>query len=679
MERLSLASVAVILACAAPANARITRIVIEHRESPAYQGRFFGETGQYERLTGHVYGELDPKDPLNAIITDIQFAACNAHGKVEYVATFSLAKPMDLGKTSGVLIYEVANRGRIALASASNDPGAMADYFKRGHVLLSSGWQGDIPPADGMETIAVPIAKNSDGSSITGPVLVRFSDMPPKVNTLPIVYGRGAAVARPQPASLDTSKALLTRRASENGEIIPIRSSDWAFSDCSTVAFPGTPDAAKICLKGGFDPAFLYELTYTAKDPQVLGIGYAATRDLNSFFRYAEQDESGTSNLLAKKMSFAIGQGNSQSGNFLRSFIHLGFNQDESKRMVFDGVNDNIAVRQLAMNFRFAIPGGLANLFEAGSDGVLTWSDYADEVRHQPAGSLLDRCHATNTCPKIFETFGSSEFWVLRASPNLVGTKADRDIPLPPNVRRYYFPGVTHGGGRGGFTAKTPKAPAACELPENPNPSSDTLRALMVALVEWVIKGTDPPPSQYPRLDRGELAAPTQAALHSPVIPGVPLPDGIINPLYDYDFGPAFNYRDLSGAISMQPPVIKQILPSLVPKVDADGNETTGVPSVLHQAPLGTYLGWNVAAEGFFKGTECGLSGGYVPFAKTKAERLANGDPRPSLEERYGSHERYVATVRTAAARLVRDRFLLQDDADRLIAQADSSDVLKAK
>ncbi|HXA68054.1 MAG TPA: alpha/beta hydrolase domain-containing protein [Bryobacteraceae bacterium] len=679
MERFSLASVAVILACAVPADARITRIVIEHRESPAYQGRGFGETGQYERLTGHAYGELDPKDPRNAIITDLQLAARNARGMVEYVATFSLAKPMDLGKASGVLIYEVANRGRIALATASNDPGAMADLFKRGHVLLSSGWQGDIPPTDGLETIAVPVATNSDGSSITGPVLVRFSDMPPKVNTLPIVYIHGSDVPRPQPASLDTSKALLTRRASERGEIIPLRSTDWAFADCGTSTFPGTPNPSKICLKGGFDPAFLYELIYTAKDPQVLGVGYAATRDLNSFFRYGEQDASGAPNLLAKKISFAIGQGNSQSGNFLRSFIHLGFNQDESGRMVFDGVNDNIAVRQLAMNFRFAIPGGLANVFEPGSDGVLTWSGYADEARHQPAGSLLDRCHATNTCPKVFETFGSLEFWELRASPNLVGTKADRDIPLPPNVRRYYFPGVSHGGGRGGFTAKTPKAPAACELPENPNPSSDTLRALMVALVEWVTKGTAPPPSQYPRLDRGELVAPTQAALHSPVIPGAPLPDGIINPLYDYDLGPEFNYRDLSGAISMQPPVIRQVLPSLVPRVDADGNETSGVPSALHQAPLGTYLGWNITAEGFFKGAICGLAGGYVPFAKTKTERLANGDPRPSLEERYGSHDRYVTTVRTAAAKLVRDRFLLQEDADRLIAQAESSDVLKSK
>jgi hypothetical protein len=675
MERVSLAGLTIILACAIPVDARITRVVIEHRESPAYQGRFFGETGRYERLTGHAYGELDPKDPLNAIITDIQLAPRNAHGMVEYTATFSLAKPVDLAKASGMLIYEVANRGRIALAAASNDPGAMADYFKRGHVLLSSGWQGDIPPTDGMETIVVPIAKNPDGSSITGPVLARFSDMPAKVNTLAILYSRGTA--RPQPASLDTSKALLTRRASEGREIIPIRSTDWAFADCSQIAFPGKPDPTKLCLKGGFDPAFLYELTYGAKDPQVLGIGYAATRDLNSYFRYAEQDESGSPNVLAKKMAFAIGQGNSQSGNFLRSFIHLGFNQDESGRMVFDGVNDNIAVRQLAMNFRFAIPGGLANLFEAGSDDVLSWSVYTDEARHHPAGSLLDRCHSSGTCPKIFETFGASEFWNLRASPNLVGTRADRDIPLPPNVRRYYFPGVTHGGGRGGFSAKAPKASSTCELPDNPNPSSDTLRALMVALVDWVAKGTVPPPSQYPRLDRGELVAPTQAALHSRMIPGVPLPDGVLNPLYDYDFGPDFKYADLSGAISIQPPVIRQILPSLVPTVDADGNESTGVPSVLHQAPLGTYLGWNVTAEGFFKGSGCGLSGGYVPFAKTKAERLAAGDPRPSLEERYGTHERYVATVRTAAARLVRDRFLLQEDADRLIGQAEGSDVLK--
>jgi hypothetical protein len=205
------------------------------------------------------------------------------------------------------------------------------------------------------------------------------------------------------------------------------------------------------------------------------------------------------------------------------------------------------------------------------------------------------------------------------------------------------------------------------------------MRALMAALIDWVVKGAAPPPSRYPRLDQQQLTQPVQASLGSPVIPGVPLPNNIILPLYDYDFGTGFHYNDLSGTISLVPPVIRQVLPSLVPKVDADGNETSGVASVLHQAPLGTYLGWNVFAEGYSKGGNCGLVGGYVPFTKTRAERVAAGDPRPSLEERYSSHEGYVAAVRAAVGRQVRDRFLLQEDADRLIAEAGASDVLQGK
>jgi hypothetical protein len=679
MKRFLLAASLVLFAFAATAPARITRIVIERRESPAYRGQSFGEAGPYEWLRGRAYGELDPKAPLNAIITDLEFAPRNARGMVEYSATFTLAKPVDLSKASGMLLYDVANRGRIALAASSTDAGALADLFKRGHVVLSSGWQGDVAARDGIESITVPVAKNPDGTSITGPVLVRFSNMPRNTNTLPVMRGLGSNFPSPEPVSLDTTKATLTRRASEESAMVPIRSSDWAFADCAKTPFPGTPDPAKICLKGGFDPAFLYELVYTAKDPQVLGIGFAATRDLNAFFRYASHDEEAGqpfANPLAQKIAYGVARGSSQSGNFLRTFIHLGFNQDESGRIVWDGINPNIAVRQLAMNFRFASPGGGAELYEPGSDGVVWWSDYKDEARRRPEGGLLDRCRASGTCPKVFETFGSFEFWGLRGSPDLVGTNADRDIPLPANVRRYYFPGVTHGGGRGGFSAAAPAPPGSCELPANPNPSSDTMRALIVALVDWVTKGTAPPPSQYPRLDRGELTQPSQAALGSPLIPGVPLPDSVINPLYDYELGPGFRYNDLSGVIAVQPPVIRQVFPSLVPRVDADGNETAGVPSVQHQAPLGTYLGWNVTAQGYFKGRQCGLNGAFIPFAATKAERMASGDPRPSLEERYGNHEGYVAAVRRAAERNVRERFLLPEDAARLIAEAQASAVL---
>jgi hypothetical protein len=203
------------------------------------------------------------------------------------------------------------------------------------------------------------------------------------------------------------------------------------------------------------------------------------------------------------------------------------------------------------------------------------------------------------------------------------------------------------------------------------------LRALQTALVDWVVKGTLPPPSQYPRLDRGELAPPTQAAMGFPVIPGAPFPDGILTPLYHYDLGPQFQYNDLSGVITKQPPPIRQILPTVVPRVDSDGNEVAGVASVLHQVPLGTYTGWNINSDGFYKGQIRGNAGGVIPFAKTKAQRLAAGDPRPSLEERYRTHENYVEQVRAAAERLVRGRYLLQDDADRLVAQAEASTVLK--
>ena len=675
--RTHLLNFAAILACAVSLQARVTRIVIEHRDSPAFKGQSFGSAGSYERLTGHFYGELDPRDPLNAIITDLALAPRNQHGKVEYSATFSLAKPLDLSKGSGVLIYEVPNRGRAALAGAATNAGAMADFFQYGHVLVSSGWQGDIPPTNGMETLVVPVAKNPDGSSITGPVLVRFVDMKPGTTTLEMTGGLGTGVPSPLPASLDTSRATLTRRAGEGREVIPLRPGDWAFADCSKTPFPGEADPHKVCVKGGFDPAYLYELVYTAKDPLVLGIGYAATRDLNSFLRYATADDAGTANPVAGKISYAIGRGTSQSGNYLRSFIHLGFNQDESKRIVFDGAHPNIAARQNPMDFRFAVPGGAADLYQPGSDGIVWWSDYTDEARHLAKGGLLDRCNATKTYPKIVETFGASEMWGLRGSPDLVGTRADRDIPLPANVRRYYFPGVTHGGGRGGFSAVAPAAGGRCELLDNPNPSSDTMRALSEALTDWVVKNVQPPASQYPRLDHGDLAPATQQALGFPIIPGVPLPDGIQLPMYEYDFGPKFNPRDLTGWITIQPPVIKDVLPSLAAKVNADGNETSGVASVLHQVPLGTYLGWNVTARGYFKGTECGFAGGYVPFAKTKAERVAAADPRPSLEERYGTHEKYVELVRAAASHLVKDRFLLRADADRLIAQAASSNVLR--
>ena len=646
-------------------QARITRVVIEQRESPAFSGQSFGAAGKYETLRGRFYGELDPKDPHNAIITDIQFAPPNARGMVEYSGTFAISKPMDMSKASGVLMYSVVNRGRGGTAGSAE-----------GHISVVSGWQGDVAPQPNVQTLTAPAAKNPDGSPLTGPVSARFINMAPDTTTLSLAAAIGG-LAYQRPLTLDTSKATLTKFESEGGKGMRVASADWAFADCASAGFPGTPDASKICVKGGFDPKYEYELVFTAKDPLVLGIGYAATRDLSSFLRYANNDEAGDANPIAGAIRWAVSQGNSQSGNFIRSFIHLGFNQDEAGRIVWDGANPNIAGRQLAMNYRFAVAGGASNPEEPGSEAVLWWGKYTDSVRHRGAGSLLDRCSATKTCPKIFETFGASEFFDLRMSPDLVGTDAKADIPLPANVRRYFSPGTTHGGGRGGFSTATPAPPRLCVLPANPNPESDTLRALTADLIDWVTKGTEPPPSEYPRLSAGQLVQPAAAAMGFPKIPGAPAP--VINSLPDYDFGPGFHYSDLSGVISVEPPRVKQTIPLLVPKTDADGSDVGGVPSVLRQAPLGTYLGWNVTASGFERGQICSLNGGYIPFARTKAERIAAGDPRASLEERYGSHAGYVAQVKTAAEKLVAQRFLLQEDAAKLIAQAEASDVLAGK
>jgi hypothetical protein len=654
------------------ASARVIRISIEKRVSPAYEGKSFGQAGTYEILMGHIYGEIDPQDPHNKLITDIQLAPRNSRGMVEYAATFTLQKPTDLSKANGVLLYAVPNRGNHISADVFSVHGESGNEFlmKRGYVILHSGWQGDLPQRAGKETISVPIARNPDGSSITGQVLARFSDMQEGIITLPLPIGHSAE-------SMDTTRATLTKQASIDGPAVPITPGDWAFSDSTDSPFPGEPDPDKISVKGGFDPSYLYELTYTAKDPLVLGIGLAATRDITSFFRYEKKDKSNTANPLAGQLKYAIALGVSQAGNFIKTFVNLGFNQDEAGHIVWDGADSHIAARQLPINFRFASPGGAAGLYEPGSEATLWWGNYIDAARaQQTVSSLLDRSRASKTCPKIFETFGSTEFWGLRMSPGLVGTRANCDIPLPSNVRRYYFPGTTHGGGSGGFRSAPPIS-SQWELPENPNSEAETMRALFIALTKWVVNGTAPPASVYPSLANGQIVRPDHLSMGFPFIPGQPMPDGVINPFYDYDFGPQFNYRDLSGIITIQPPVIRNILPLLVPKVNADGNETSGIPSVLNQAPLGTYLGWNISANGFYKGHGGGYTGGFIPFARTETERMATGDPRLSLEERYHNHDGYVAEVKKAAQCLVVEHFLLPEDAEHLVLQAEQSSVLR--
>jgi Alpha/beta hydrolase domain len=651
------------------ATAQITRLEIVSRTTsndPA-----FGAVGPYEIIKGRAYGDLDPQDRRNRIIQDVTLAPRNARGRVPYVATFTLARPVDASKASGLLMYNVVNRGN---GDVAPDPA--------GHLWLVSGWQGDVRPTPNNQTVEVPTAVHADGSPVLGLAIARFSNLAPGTTTVTVATPRdpnatGGPIYRQ--AAADQSAAALISVASETttGQqtgVVRIPRATWAFADCRSVSFPGTPDRTRVCLKGGFDATRLYQLVYTAQDPLVLGVGLAATRDLVSYFRYSRVPE----NPLAGAIRHVVSLGNSQSGNFIKTFIHLGFNEDLAGRIVWDGAFPRIAGRQTPMNFRFALPGGAGSLYEPGSEGVLTWGSYTDTKRGRPADSLLDRCTATRTCPKVIEAFGSTEFWGLRMSPGLIGTDATTDVPLPANVRRFYYPGTSHGGGAGGFRVDLP-APgpnAGCSLPGNPNPQSDQTRALTVALVEWVTKGTEPPASRSPLLSRGELVPATRAAMGFPHVPQIPFTDDFVNAVLDYDFGRGFLANDLSGTMSLQPPRIVQVIPTFVPTVNEDGNEIAGAPSVLHQAPLATYLGWNVTASGFAKGRICGFSGGAVQFAKTRAERLASGDPRLSVEERYGTLEGYMCVVRAAAERMVADRLLLRADADRTIRQAQESEIL---
>jgi hypothetical protein len=413
----------------------------------------------------------------------------------------------------------------------------------------------------------------------------------------------------------------------------------------------------------------------------------AAFRDVDAFFKHAKADDQGTANPVADNITWSVTRGQSQSGNYIRGFLHLGFNQDEENRQVFDGAWPIIAGKRIALNYRFAMPDGVSMLFQPGSEGSQTWTSWTDPVRGQPTSGLLDRCTASHTCPKIFEHFGAAEMWGLKLSPSFVGPAADKDVPVPDNVRRYYIGSTQHGGGAGGFST-TPAAPPACpsngygkgSFAANPMPQRETVNALRVHFRNWIMKNTAPPASVYPKIADGTLVDPTKKAMGFPDnVPGVPkaAPTGFMNTVLDYDLGPNFNYADGTGVVGGLPPVIKHVMPMKAPKVDADGNEMGGVPVVLRAAALGTYLGWNVTAAGFHEGQLCNYAGGWIPFAKTKVERQANDDPRPSLEERYGTHEGYVAKVKEAARKIVAQGFLLQTDADRLISEAEASNVLK--
>jgi hypothetical protein len=428
-------------------------------------------------------------------------------------------------------------------------------------------------------------------------------------------------------------------------------------------------------LRDGFKTNFIYELLYTAKNPLVLGLGFAATRDLVSFLRHADADDAGTPNPVANTIQTSLMHGSSQSGRFARTFLHLGFNESEDGGKVFDGMNPNIAAGRLPLNVRFGQPGRAfgqhtEHLFPSYA-APLPWLQSFDRVARKVAW-FLKRCRLTKTCPKIMSTVTSTEYWRARASLNTTDAKGRRDLPLPPDVQMYLFSGTQH-------VPLSPFFPdlGFCQLPPNANNYFPYMRALLLALEQWVVEDVEPPKSQMPTLQDQTLTTSDQASIGWPDIPNVNY-TGLVNGLTLLDFGPTFDHTNESGIIT-EPPIVLEgrDYGVLVPRVDADGNEIAGIRSTTIQAPLGTYTGWALRREGFAEDEMCGFQGSFVPFAETQAERRQSGDPRQSLEERYGDHAGYVEAVRRAAEQLVEQRFLLPKDAENIIAQAEASDVLR--
>ncbi len=657
------------------AEARITRIVIQNRTSPAFGGASFGVVGQYEQLTGVAFGEVNPKDPLNAVITDIELAPRNSRGNVEYSMDFAITKPLDMSRGNKTLLYDVPNRGNIRSPELNIGGNAtnVGDGFlqREGYTLVDSGWEGDL--TTGLR-ISLPVAKRRDGREIRGRVRAEYilgSPANTQDVTEPPAY---------EAISTNNSRSTLTRRVHQNDprELIP--NSQWAFADCTSVPFPGVPDPTKVCLQGGFDTNHIYELLYTAKNPMVMGLGFAATRDFISFLRSGNRDRHrDLENPLGDGIENAIMYGSSQSGRWIRTFIQLGFNQDEHRRQVVEGAIPHKASNRGAFNIRFAQPTRLSGTQHSeqqypGAESPQTW-----DVSHDPFSGItagqLERCRRTYTCPKITHTNTDTEYWQAVMSLNTTDSTGTQDLEIPPEVRIYDLAGTQHGGGNplAQPPAVLPGFPNACQLRSNSNPFIHAQRALLVALREWIVNGTEPPPSLYSSLARGSLVRPTDVVI--PYIPAVnfTLP-GLVNYKFYLDRGRRFDVEDIAG-IMAEPPLGGAAYNVLVPQVDADGNPVDGLRNTNVQVPLGTYTGWNIRKAGFSEGDSCDLTGAFIPFFKTEAERHTAGDPRLSLQERYPTHQDYVGKVTAAANDLVSKRLLLREDADSIIAAANAAAV----
>ncbi len=615
----------------------ITAIEITVR-TPFVGGAAFGATGAYERLDGVAIGELDPTHPANAGIANIDKAPRNARGRVEYRSDICILRPADPQKGNGRILYEVNNRGRIMLfanlcaGKVGNQPQTAADLgnalpLKLGFTLVWSGWDPGAPRANGGLGLDAPIATNN-GAPIIRRIREEF-----------ISGTRGGALERfrlsYETASLQPNDSRLTVRRTQTAPRHAVPA--WEFVDSRTV---------RLLPEGTLpDPGSIYELYYPATKPRVLGIGFAATRDIISHLR---QPSTGR-DLLGRPATHTLAFGISQAGRYLRDHIAQGFNRDENGARVFDGVFTHVAgIGRVFFNTEFGQPARTRTWHEDHSFPEVQFPFSSATLSDPIGGGAGAVLRGNESDPKLIETNTSTEYWQKGAS--LLHTDADgtQDVALPPNVRGYYLAGTQHGGKAG-----MPKDPGPCTNPRNWHDPMPAIRALLVALDEWVANGREPPASRLPRIAGGTLVA--AEAVAWPSLPALVPPHAMNDapPLGDW--------------IDPQQPT--RTWRALVPQVDADGNEKAGIRLPDIAVPHGTFTGWNLYREPLPAGELADRDGTYLAFAATRADRERSGDSRPSLAERYPTHDTYTARMRETVQALQRDRLLLEVDAAAYLAR----------
>jgi hypothetical protein len=634
----------------------ITHLHIDRIE-PFAEGLAFGTTGPYVRMWGTARGELDPAHPRNAAIVNLDKAPRNARGRVEYEVDVYFMRPTDLSRGNRKILYEVTNRGRKMLLpvlheatetspGAINDPATAADAgnglaFRQGYTLAWSGWDADAPRAHGGMSMRVPVAMDGDQ-----PIVRTIRDEFVFGTRLPLT--RLTAPLSYPAATLDQAQARLTVRRQESATPMVLPADCWAYADARSIKLlpEGTP----------FQPGSIYDFWYPARDPKVLGIGYAATRDLIAFLRYTTHDAAGQANPLALSSTSTgiravLAFGNSQSGRYLREHTALGFNQDEAQRQVFDGVLTNVAgIGKVFLNYEFGQPYRTCTQHEdhlfPENRFPFAHARLTDPVSGE-TGAVL---RGDGFDPFIMEVNTATEYWQKGASLLHTDPTGTRDLDIPPSVRLYLMAGTQHGG-RAGLTPVRGTGVHG-RNPHNPTPA---LRALLLALDQWVSDGIEPPPSRVPLCADGTLVA--LDALRFPPIPGVQPPsqmNGIV--VCDDWVHPQVSAR--------------KIYPALVPQVDADGNELAGIRLPDIAVPLATYTGWNLYQAPYPEGELCDREGSYLPLALTRAARTAPQDPRLALDERYGNQQGYVQRVREVVQELLQARLLLPEDATRYVEGA---------